>query len=337
MTQAPSKGNHMRCPSLEQLPPPPPGKTGWPWTEQSPQLADTMPDGRSWPRMSIVTPSYNQGEFIEQTIRSVLLQGFPNLEYVVIDGGSTDESVEMIKRYAPWLSDWVSEPDGGQSAAINKGFRRATGDVLAWLNSDDHYKPGTLHKVAAAASAHAEAQVFVGAGQSINPAGEVRKYKKPPDEITLETLYNWLSYREDFMQPSCFFRKRAWENAGPLDETLHLALDLDLWLRMAKASCRFLSLNELLSTEVVHGEAKTTAFAELSNVNAAIVIINHGGQHAARRYLEDMARELAWCKPNLMKILNHPVFRVLEPAIRLFVKPAVRYRDAFPPWMHDGK
>jgi glycosyltransferase involved in cell wall biosynthesis len=287
--------------------------------------------------MSIVTPSYNQGEFIEQTIRSVLLQGFPNLEYVIVDGGSTDHSVEIIRKYVPWLSHWVSEPDGGQSAAINKGFRHATGDLLAWLNSDDYYTPGTFNKVAAAASAHAEAHVFVGAGQSINPEGKLVDQKTPPKAITLETLYNWLSYREDFMQPSCFFRKSAWEVGGPLDETLHLALDLDLWLRMAKASCRFLGVNELLSTAIVHAAAKTAAFAELSNVNAAIVIISHGGQHAARRHLEEMARELAWCKPNLMKILTHPIFRMLEPAIKLFVKPAVRYRDAFPPWTNTGK
>ncbi len=109
------------------------------------------------------------------------------------------------------------------------------------------------------------------------------------------------------------------------------------FIHMAKASCRFLSLNALLSTEVLHSGAKTTAFAELSNVNAAIVIICHGGRHAARGYLETMARELAWCKPNLEKILYHPIFRMLEPAIRLCIKPAVRYRDAFPPWMKDRK
>ena len=118
----------MRCPTINELPSPPPGKRGWPWTEDSPQLPDTMPDGSPWPKISIVTPSLNQGPFIEETIRSVLLQGYPNLEYIIMDGGSTDESIEIIKKYEPWLAYWESEPDRGQSHAINKGFQRASGD-----------------------------------------------------------------------------------------------------------------------------------------------------------------------------------------------------------------
>lgn len=101
-----------------------------------------------WPKISIVTPSYNQGEFIEETIRSVLLQNYPNLEYLVIDGGSTDKTLDILKKYAPWLYYWVSEKDQGQADAINKGFDKASGQILAYLNSDDLYLPGTLHTVA---------------------------------------------------------------------------------------------------------------------------------------------------------------------------------------------
>jgi len=121
----------MRCPTLSGLPPPPNDRVGWPWTEATPPAGETLPDGRPWPKISIVTPSYNQGQFIEETIRSVLLQGYPNLEYLIIDGGSTDGSVEIIRKYEPWLAYWVSERDGGQSEAINKGFRRATGEIVA--------------------------------------------------------------------------------------------------------------------------------------------------------------------------------------------------------------
>ena len=127
----------MRCPALKELPPPPPGKTGWPWTEEAPQLPDMMLGGSPWPRVSIVTPSYNQGEFIEETIRSVLLQGYPNLEYIIIDGGSTDRTLEIIHKYERGLAYWTSEPDRGQSDAINKGFQRATGEFIGWLCSDD--------------------------------------------------------------------------------------------------------------------------------------------------------------------------------------------------------
>ena len=117
-------------PTLNDLPPPPPGKVGWPWTEATPSLLAPARDGASLPRITIVTPSFNQARFIEETIRSVLLQDYPNLEYIITDGGSTDGSVEIIRTYARWLTDWVAEPDHGQSDAINKGFARATGDIV---------------------------------------------------------------------------------------------------------------------------------------------------------------------------------------------------------------
>src|SRR5436309_815911 len=116
----------MSSPALNELPPPPSGKTGWPWTEETAQIAKNMPDGSPWQPISIVTSSFNQGGFIEETIRSILLQGYPNLEYIIIDGGSTDQSVDVIKKYQPWLAYWVSERDRGQADAINKGLERCT-------------------------------------------------------------------------------------------------------------------------------------------------------------------------------------------------------------------
>ena len=134
----------MRCPTLKELPPPPPGKTGWPWTEETPTPGDPSPAPAPGRGSASSPPSYNQGAFLEETIRSVLLQGYPDLEYILIDGGSTDGSREIIERYAPWLAYWVSEPDHGQSQAINKGFRSCSGEILTFLSSDDTYLPGTF-------------------------------------------------------------------------------------------------------------------------------------------------------------------------------------------------
>lgn len=221
----------MRCPTLNELPPPPPGRTGWPWTEESPQLPDTMPNGRPWPRVSIVTPSYNQAQFIEETIRSVLLQGYPDLEYIIIDGGSTDGSVEIIRKYAPWLAYWVSEPDRGQSHAINKGFAQATGEIVAWLNSDDVYRPAVLREVAIQFAIHTECGLIYADSCFIDENSQVTKSIETA-QYDLESLVLSHVY---LPQQSTFVRARVLTEVGLLDEDLHYAMDFDLWLRVITA------------------------------------------------------------------------------------------------------
>jgi glycosyltransferase involved in cell wall biosynthesis len=290
-----------------------------------------MADPLTLPRISIVTPSFNQGPFLERTIRSVLDENYPDLEYIIIDGGSTDESVDIIKRYARHLAYWVSEPDAGQSNAINKGLRRATGTILAWLNSDDCYLPGVFQTIAETARAHPEAGVYVGASDVVDTAGVVIRHQKPPAAISLATMYQWMR-GADFMQPSCFFRDTAWRAVAPLDESIHIAFDVDLWMRMAKAGQGFVTIDRTLSQALVHPGAKTTAYINLAIVDFAIVAIRHGGEDVVRQYLEDMAIRLAWTEPNLEKILKNPLFKFLVPLISFFVKPAIRRRDTIPPW-----
>ena len=239
----------MRCPKLKELPAPPAGKIGWPWTEESPQLPDTMPDGSPWPKISIVTPSYNQGQFLEETIRSVLLQGYPNLEYIIIDGGSQDNSVEIIKKYEPWLTYWVSEPDRGQAHAINKGFKRAQGDILAWINSDDFYTKEAIAKAVRSFLKYNEIDVLYGDCLYIDKNGKQIKYVKalPFSPITL--------FVGSIPQPSTFFRRHCL-NVGFLDETLQCAFDYEFWLRFNKRH-RFTYISIPLSYFRFHENSKT--------------------------------------------------------------------------------
>lgn len=216
----------VRCPRLSDLPPPPESRQGWPWTEETPHLPPTMPDGRPWPTISVVTPSFRQAPFVEETIRSVLLQGYPDLEYYVIDGGSTDGSVDVIRRYEPWLAGWVSEPDRGQSHAIGKGFARTSGDVLAWLNSDDTYLLGALGRAATIIAEHPEAGLVYGdAVQRVEGVGD-----RPYRSAQLDTL-GLLRFAAVIPQPTVFMRRATFEAAGGIDEEKHFALDYDLWLR----------------------------------------------------------------------------------------------------------
>jgi glycosyltransferase involved in cell wall biosynthesis len=291
-----------------------------------------MADARARPRISVVTPSLNQGPFLERTIRSVLDQTYPNLEYIIIDGGSTDESVEIIKRHEGQLAYWVSEPDTGQSHAINKGLSRATGTILSWLNSDDYYLPGTLETIAEMALAHPEAGAYVGAGDIVDASGRVIYHREPPSAISLDTLYEW-RLGADFMQPACFFRDTAWRAVAPLDESIHIAFDVDLWMRMAKAGHAFVTIDRLLSQSLAHPGAKTTAYGNLAIVDFAIVAMRHGGERVARKHLEDLAIRLSWSEPNLEKILKNPVLKRLERLIGVFVKPAIRRRDTLPRWL----
>ncbi len=234
------------------------------------------------PKISIVTPSFNQGNFLEKTIVSVLDQGYPNLEYIIIDGGSTDNSAEIIRRYEQHLAYWESEPDRGQSHAINKGFARATGDILAWLNSDDWYAPSALQSVVETFAANPDAGAVVGAGYLVDEE-DYPVLRADPFEVTVETLYHWVD--RFFWQPSCFFTRQTWERCGPLREDLHFAMDLDLWFKIARHYA-FATTANVLSTSLRHADAKTTANTGMTRIEAARVILEHGGGREAYESLQ---------------------------------------------------
>jgi glycosyltransferase involved in cell wall biosynthesis len=247
-------------------------------------MADTMPDGSFWPGVSIVTPSYNQGEFIEETIRSVLLQGYPNLEYIIMDGGSTDNSVDIVKKYEPWLASWVSEPDNGQSQAINKGFRKATGKVLAWLNSDDFFQQSAVATLVELRRRHKDCVGWVGACQEISQEGSPIREARKPRVGNKGQLGNW-GVEAFFCQPSCFFDSGLFTAVGGLDERLHYAMDLDLWLRLSEHG-DFASTDEVVSYYRYYASAKTFRDDSMREAEVIASNFNQGMPEVARTRLE---------------------------------------------------
>jgi len=230
----------MPRPSLHDLPDPPPGKTGWPWTEGSHRLPDASDNHEPWPRITVVTPSYNQGQFLEETIRSILLQGYPNLEYFVLDGGSTDRSVEIIKQYAQWITYWVSEPDGGQSAAINRGLTMGSGLFATWINSDDMLYQHALTEHASRVG-FAPNTVYVGTCARINAAGTIIAIRRGrvhslEDLVRLSKVWKTGGH---IVQPEVLFPRGLALDVGGLNISMHDAMDYELWGKFLLAGAHF--------------------------------------------------------------------------------------------------
>jgi len=241
--------------NVSNLPTPPCGKVEWPWTAQIGTALPIIPGNGSWPSITVITPSYNQASFIEETIRSVLLQGYPNLQYIVMDGGSTDGSIEIIKKYSPWLSHWVSERDRGQSHAINKGFARSRGEVVTWLNSDDVLQEHTLLTIGQYFVENPTCEFLAGLSEIRDVTGAEILWLVNDLPHSLSQLLEYPLGRY-LAQPSVFFRRATLDAVGPLNEQLHYAMDLDLWLRMAEHH-RIEILPQKLSWMRRHDNAKT--------------------------------------------------------------------------------
>jgi glycosyltransferase involved in cell wall biosynthesis len=210
-----------------------------------------------FPKISIVTASFNQGNFIEETIQSVLNQNYPNLEYIIIDGGSTDNSVEIIKKYQKHLTYWVSENDKGQANAINKGLKLCTGEIFNWLNSDDYLEPGALHKIA---------EAFEDNNVNI-VAGKVRNYLTNIDEIipnqklNAQGLMCW-EPGVKFVQPGVWMRREFIEKCGGIDEQFHYAFDWDLYIRYLYCFPQVKEIDDLLVHFRLHENSKTHSLLE---------------------------------------------------------------------------
>jgi len=309
----------MRCPSLKELIDIPTSLRGWPWTEETVSFPLIAPEGSSWPRISVITPSLNQARFLEQTMRSVLLQGYPNLEYIVIDGGSKDGSVDIIRRYDKCLAYWVSEPDRGQSHAINKGLSRATGGIVAWLNSDDYYLPGTLQIIAEQAVLHPNAGAWAGGGRQIDPETGKQLWERLPPPLTHNEILNWNQYY--LPQPSCFMNRRVLGEKVYLDERYHMQMDFDLWLRISK-DFEMIPINQVLSVNYRHGEAKTgrvdlryRAFAEKWTI-----CLEYGGIEHTTNEIERTLRGDIELVEKLRRLSQNKLIRPFVPLLKRLLR-----------------
>jgi len=249
---------------LNDLPPPPAAKVGWPWTVETTQIPKDYADSSVWPKISIVTPSYNQGRFIEETIRSVLLQRYPNLEFRVVDGGSTDETVAIIRKYERWISAWSSGPDRGQIDALNRSLPEATGEIMTWLNSDDLLLPGALFTVASLHRLNPNADIISGA--------RLQRSAETGIEVAwVPWLDKWPLISVGFAifpQESTFFSRRVWNAIGRFDETLNYGFDGAFFSQAASCAEQIMFTGAPLAVMHAHREQKSLRNDEASREEA---------------------------------------------------------------------
>ena len=205
------------------------------------------------PKISIVTPSFNQGNFLEQTILSIINQNYPNLEYIIIDGGSTDNSVDIIKKYEKYITYWVSEKDNGQTDAINNGFKIATGDIINWINSDDVLAKNSLNSISKYFLLNPKTDIVFGKCPLIDENDNIIKHR---NIISFSSKALWAP-SATLIQPATFFRKLILEEIGYLDQSINFVMDQDLYLRMDLANKNFSKVNFIIAYFRIHTNAKS--------------------------------------------------------------------------------
>jgi glycosyltransferase involved in cell wall biosynthesis len=256
------------------------------------------------PKISIITPSYNQGQFLEKTILSVLNQDYPNLEYIIIDGGSNDNSVEIIKKYENLLAFWVSGPDKGQTHAINKGLKQSTGEILNWINSDDLLSIGSLKIIGKAFNGDPEADFCFGDFSIIDEKGRLFISRKSPPYRFRTLFYG----RQLSCQPTVFFRRSVLERIGYLDETLAFCMDLEFWIRAASKGMIFRHTKKLLAMARMHRGAKTARLQEVLHEEHKAIV---------RRYRPWRFRQGSFLEDSFYTLLNK-LWRLIAALSRCF-------------------
>lgn len=293
-------------------------KASMPVTPMSTESVSAPHSGAELPRISIVVPTRNQAATIADTIVSILGQNYPHCEIIVVDGGSEDDTLNVLDRYRSELALLISEPDRGQSDAINKGFAQASGDLLCWLNSDDYLLPGALWRVAAAFRADPDLELLVGCGDVISFDHQFLRHI-PALELNEHTLLNWKNDRW-IMQQCCFWTHALWRRVGGVDERLHLLMDYDLWFRFGRAT-RTALLGEKLAVMRYYPDAKTVR--EKANVyrEYAYVYAKNGCLDALDQHIASLLAERTQTHRYLERIDASLPVRLLK-RLSLFPSPA---------------
>jgi glycosyltransferase involved in cell wall biosynthesis len=257
------------------------------------------------PLVTVVTPSFNQARFLGATIESVLTQDYPRIEYFVLDGGSTDGSVDIIRRYEDKLAGWLSEPDKGQTEAVNRGFGMAHGEILAWLNSDDVYRPGAVMEAVAFLQAHPEVGMVHGGAYYVDDAGNpvARFPSRPTGHRELRRGAPRIA------QQAAFFRSTVWRMVGPLDPSFYYAMDYDLWVRIS-AVTPLAYVPRIWAGFRMHGESKSMTVARRCWPEMMRVHFRDGGGIFSVLYAKYLVRRVVEPVMPLRMVLRRTLFRL---------------------------
>lgn len=233
---------------------------------------------KNYPKITVVTPSFNQGEFLEETIHSIIDQGYPNLEYIICDGGSSDNSIDIIKKYGDSITWWCSERDKGQTDAINKGMHRATGDIVGWINSDDVLFPNSLYLIAEFYNNHKKCEFINGMVAQINRDGTIKRFVH-----TIMSKFFMKHGCYNICQQGMFWKRSLFDKLGYLDDTFHAKMDVEWLIRNYEANTVVMSLNKPLGAIRVYNETKTAMGGYIWERDAAEIRKKYCGKYSPVR------------------------------------------------------
>lgn len=270
-------------------------KKGWPWSEEvDPKIYDS---NVNWPKISIVTPSYNQGQFIEETIRSIVLQNYPNIEYIVMDGASSDSTIDVLNVYKPWINVCVSEKDKGQSDALTKGFAIASGTFMNWINSDDILCFEGLYHIGKAILEHPEADFIHGRNGIMTIDSEIYSYMPHPNDFLDERYLCEMPYG----QQACFFSKKVYQACGGINSVLRFSMDYELYLKIHLLDIKSIQIDALIGSIRIHDNTKTAqleSIMHLENGNSFLTFLESIGDYKRAKFFKNIGH-VAYSKYNV--------------------------------------